>query len=68
MQLLATPFDAAFWLRAQVTGRLCTDSRTVRAGDGFLAWPGAAAEGSTARNCQEIFGLPVASRPCLVER
>jgi UDP-N-acetylmuramyl tripeptide synthase len=44
MQLLGTPFDAAFWLRSQVTGRLCTDSRAVRTGDGFLAWPGAATD------------------------
>jgi UDP-N-acetylmuramyl-tripeptide synthetase len=44
MQLLGTPFDAAFWLRSQVTGHLCTDSRAVRTGDGFLAWPGAATD------------------------
>lgn len=36
--------QAAAWLRARVTGRLCTDSRQVRPGDGFLAWPGAAVD------------------------
>ena len=36
---LNTPQEAARWLRARVTGRLHTDSRQVREGDGFLAWP-----------------------------
>jgi UDP-N-acetylmuramoyl-L-alanyl-D-glutamate--2,6-diaminopimelate ligase len=31
---------AAAWLRARVRGTLCTDSRRVQPGDGFLAWPG----------------------------
>ncbi len=42
--LLQTPEQAVQWLRARVTGRLCTDSRTVAPGDGFLAWPGAATD------------------------
>ena len=42
---LHTPHDAARWLRARVTGRLHTDSRQVREGDGFIAWPGAATDG-----------------------
>lgn len=41
-----TRFDdadaAAQWLRARVTGTLRSDSRLVRAGDAFMAWPGAA--------------------------
>lgn len=44
MQLLHTPTDAARWLRARVRGTLRTDSRRVRPGDGFIAWPGAASD------------------------
>ena len=44
-QTLHTPAQAAQWLRSRVTGTLCTDSRHVRAGDGFIAWPGAATDG-----------------------
>ncbi len=43
--LLQTPQDAARWLRARVTGTLQADSRRVGAGDGFVAWPGAATDG-----------------------
>ena len=35
-----SPDQAAAWLRQQVRGQLHTDSRRVRAGDGFIAWPG----------------------------
>ena len=35
----------ACWLRQQVTGVLHCDSRRVRSGDGFVAWPGAAQDG-----------------------
>ncbi len=42
---LHTPADAAQWLRARVRGALQADSRAVAAGDGFLAWPGAATDG-----------------------
>jgi len=38
------PADALAWLQARVTGTLVSDSRAVRAGDGFVAWPGAAAD------------------------
>lgn len=44
-QTLHTPDEAARWLRQRVTGELTTDSRKVRAGDGFIAWPGAATDG-----------------------
>ena len=43
--MLHTPQAAAQWLRARVRGVLRTDSRQVRAGDGFIAWPGAATDG-----------------------
>ena len=42
---LQTPDQAAQWLRTHVQGMLETDSRKVRAGDGFIAWPGAATDG-----------------------
>ncbi|HMN21266.1 MAG TPA: UDP-N-acetylmuramoyl-L-alanyl-D-glutamate--2,6-diaminopimelate ligase [Ottowia sp.] len=45
MTVLHTPQEAARWLRARVRGCLHTDSRRVRAGDGFIAWPGAASDG-----------------------
>jgi UDP-N-acetylmuramoyl-L-alanyl-D-glutamate--2,6-diaminopimelate ligase len=37
---LPSPALAADWLRASATGTLRSDSRRVRAGDAFLAWPG----------------------------
>jgi UDP-N-acetylmuramoyl-L-alanyl-D-glutamate--2,6-diaminopimelate ligase len=43
--LLETTEQAAQWLRDRVRGRLLTDSRKVTAGDGFIAWPGAATDG-----------------------
>ena len=41
---LHTSADAAHWLRSRVTGTIRTDSRQVQAGDGFIAWPGAATD------------------------
>ncbi len=41
---LNTPLEAADWLRSRVTGSLWADSRKVGAGDGFIAWPGAATD------------------------
>lgn len=41
---LQTPLDAANWLRSRVTGTIRTDSRQIQAGDGFIAWPGAATD------------------------
>lgn len=45
MQTLHNAPEAAQWLRSRVTGELRTDSRLVQAGDGFIAWPGAATDG-----------------------
>lgn len=41
--VLTNPTQAAAWMRQRCpSGRLVADSRAVRAGDAFLAWPGAA--------------------------
>lgn len=45
LPLLESVHDAVDWLRQKVTGTLQTDSRQVRPGDGFIAWPGAATDG-----------------------
>lgn len=45
MNSFNTPQAAVQWLRANVTGTLQCDSRNVGAGDGFIAWPGAATDG-----------------------
>ena len=45
MQTLHSPAQAAEWLRQHVTGVLCTDSRAIQKGDGFIAWPGMATDG-----------------------
>jgi UDP-N-acetylmuramoyl-L-alanyl-D-glutamate--2,6-diaminopimelate ligase len=45
LHLLSSPMEIAEWLRARVRGALQCDSRQVRAGDGFVAWPGAATDG-----------------------
>ncbi|MEZ5645821.1 MAG: UDP-N-acetylmuramoyl-L-alanyl-D-glutamate--2,6-diaminopimelate ligase [Burkholderiaceae bacterium] len=37
--------DTLDWLRGRVTGELQIDSRRVRPGDAFIAWPGAATDG-----------------------
>jgi len=46
---LASAAEAARWLASRVTlhtgGRLRTDSRAVKPGDGFIAWPGHATDG-----------------------
>lgn len=41
---LHSPQQAAQWLQGRVTGTLQTDSRKVRPGDGFIAWPGTAVD------------------------
>lgn len=45
MTVLRTPAEAAQWLRARGVAELHCDSRRVGAGDGFIAWPGAATDG-----------------------
>lgn len=45
MQCLQQSIDIARWLRERVTGDLLCDSRQLQAGDGFVAWPGAATDG-----------------------
>lgn len=45
MQMLHNVPEAARWLRTHVKGELRTDSRLVKEGDGFIAWPGAATDG-----------------------
>ena len=42
---LNTPQQAAQWLRTHVTGTLGSDSRSLGAGDGFVATPGAVVDG-----------------------
>jgi len=61
---LHTPVQAAQWLHGRVRGVLQTDSRQVGAGDGFIAWPGAARDGR-----QFVPGaLAQGALACLVER
>ena len=61
---LATPLEAAKWLRTRVTGTLQADSRKVQPGDGFIAWPGAATD---ARQ-HVAAALASGAQACLVER
>jgi UDP-N-acetylmuramoyl-L-alanyl-D-glutamate--2,6-diaminopimelate ligase len=64
LQELTTPQAAAQWLRMHVGGQLHTDSRRVCAGDGFLAWPGAAVDAR-----KHVAGaLAAGASACLVER
>ncbi len=61
---LHMPVQAAQWLQGRVTGTLQTDSRQVRAGDGFIAWPGAATDGR-----QYVpAAIKQGASACLVER
>ena len=43
--LLRSPVDAARFLSTQACRALCTDSRALRTGDAFLAWPGRRSDG-----------------------
>ncbi len=64
MDQLQTPGQAAQWLRQRVSGSLWTDSRKVGAGDGFIAWPGAATDAR-----RYVAGvLDAGAQACLVER
>ncbi|MDP3604708.1 MAG: Mur ligase family protein, partial [Polaromonas sp.] len=63
MDQLQTPAQAAQWLRRRVSGSLWTDSRKVGAGDGFIAWPGAATDAR-----KYVAGvLNAGAEACLVE-
>ena len=64
MMQLHTPHEAAQWLRSRVTGTLHCDSRKIAAGDGFIAWPGAATDGR--RHVPAALAQGAAA--CLVER
>ena len=44
MHLIVSSADALAWLQSRVSGTLVSDSRAVRPGDGFVAWPGAASD------------------------
>lgn len=61
---LHTTDDAVRWLRSRVTGELRVDSREVRSGDGFIAWPGAATDGRR----HVPAALAQGARACLVEK
>ena len=61
---LHSPGEAAQWLRGRVTGTLQCDSRKVGAGDGFIAWPGAATDGRRHVHA----ALAQGGAACLVER
>jgi UDP-N-acetylmuramyl-tripeptide synthetase len=63
MQTLHSPSQAAQWLRQKVSGVLCTDSRLVKAGDAFIAWPGAATDG----RAYVVSALAQGAAACLVE-
>jgi UDP-N-acetylmuramoyl-L-alanyl-D-glutamate--2,6-diaminopimelate ligase len=45
VELLDSPGAAAQWLSSRGARHLLADSRAVRAGDAFVAWPGAARDG-----------------------
>ena len=62
--VLITPTQAADWLRLRILGTLRADSRQVQAGDGFLAWPGAATD---ARRFVPAV-LQAGAAACLMER
>ncbi len=64
MAELRTAVEAARWLRDRVSGELRVDSRAVRPGDGFIAWPGAATDGR--KHVPEALAKGAAA--CLVEK
>ena len=60
---LRSPDEAADWLRGRITGTLHCDSRKIEAGDGFIAWPGAATDGRS----HVAAALAQGAAACLVE-
>jgi UDP-N-acetylmuramoyl-L-alanyl-D-glutamate--2,6-diaminopimelate ligase len=63
MLTLTSPKLAALWLKERVQGALHADSRPVGAGDGFIAWPGAATDGRK----HVAAALAQGAAACLVE-
>ena len=63
MTELHSPEQAAGWLRDRVSGGLTTDSRQLKPGDGFIAWPGAAVDGRRF----VVDALHAGALACLVE-
>ncbi|MCR6478000.1 UDP-N-acetylmuramoyl-L-alanyl-D-glutamate--2,6-diaminopimelate ligase [Variovorax sp. ZS18.2.2] len=63
MLTLTSPQLAALWLKERVQGALHADSRPVGAGDGFIAWPGAATDGRK----HVAAALAQGAAACLVE-
>jgi UDP-N-acetylmuramoyl-L-alanyl-D-glutamate--2,6-diaminopimelate ligase len=61
---LKSPEAAARWLRSWVTGTLTTDSRKLRPGDAFIAWPGQAVDGRRFVPA----ALAAGATTCIVER
>ena len=61
---LRNPQEAARWLHARVDGVLHTDSRKIREGDGFIAWPGARVDGRQ----YVTQALDQGAKACLVEK
>ena len=64
MAALHNPQQAAQWLRQRGCAQLHSDSRQVRAGDGFMAWPGGRNDGRA--HVHDV--LARGARACLVER
>ncbi len=60
---LKSPDAAARWLQEWTTGALQTDSRQVRPGDAFIAWPGYARDGRE----YVAAALAAGAATCLVE-
>ncbi len=63
---LASTAQAVDWLRQRMAGghgSLCTDSRRLRPGDAFIAWPGAADDGRR----HVAAALQAGASACLVE-
>jgi UDP-N-acetylmuramyl-tripeptide synthetase len=72
MMLVSSALDAARWFRACThagvgtsvsSGTLQTDSRRIRPGDAFMAWPGAASDGRQ----HVLAALQAGAAACLVE-
>ena len=63
MAALHNPQQAAQWLHQRGCAQLHSDSRHVRAGDGFLAWPGGRSDGRAHVHDVLVRG----ARACLVE-